>query len=102
MDERSAKFELLGMAVKAQPKLADMVKTYAKLLGEEQERQSKAAKQADDELHQMAAEVLKQVDVLLQNKMYADALAIVRQLRQMLPADNELIALEEELEKVGK
>lgn len=102
MEERSAKFELLGMAVKAQPKLADMVKTYAKLLGEEQERQSKAAKQADDELHQMAAEVLKQVDVLLQNKMYADALAIVRQLRQMLPADNELIALEEELEKVGK
>ena len=42
------------------------------------------------------------MDILLHNKMYADALAIVRQLRQMLPADNELIALEEELEKVGK
>ena len=50
----------------------------------------------------MAGEVLKQVDILMQNGMYTDALAIVRQIRQMLPEEEEIQSLEEELEKAGK
>lgn len=101
-DEWSRKLDLLGLAVKAQSGLADTVKSYAKLLGQEQEQQETAAKQADAELHKMAEEVLKQVAILMQNEMYGEALGIVRQLKQMLPDNDEIISLEEELEKAGK
>lgn len=101
-DEWNKKLELLGFAVKAQPKLAASIKSYANLLGEEKVQQEETAKRADQELHQMAGEVLKQVDILMQNGMYTDALAIVRQIRQMLPEEEEIQSLEEELEKAGK
>ena len=47
----------------------------------------------------MASEVKQQVLTLTENGMYKQALEIVKQLRRMLPDDEDFIYLESELEK---
>jgi glycosyltransferase involved in cell wall biosynthesis len=99
MDEWEQKLENLRLAVNAWPKPAKLIKAYAKLLGAEKERQNDEAQQAREQLQQMAKAVLQQVSVLIQNGMQAEALSTVRQLRGMLPEDQELAALEKELQE---
>ncbi|MCI5857667.1 MAG: hypothetical protein MR016_09960, partial [Agathobacter sp.] len=67
------------------------------LVGQEQEKLEK--QQAENELDKMAAEVKQQVITLTENGMYAQALEIVKQLRQMMPEDEDFIYLEKELEQ---
>jgi hypothetical protein len=99
LDEWEQKLENLRLAVNAWPKPAELLKQYAKLLGAEKERQSEEARQAREQLQQMAKSVLQQVSVLIQNGMQAEALSTVRQLRGMLPEDQELAELEKKLQE---
>lgn len=87
----------LGKAVEEWTSLGACVKTYAQLLGQQEEQKAKAADAAGAQLQEMAVEVKKQLLVLMQNNMYAEAYSIVQQLRGMLPQDEELIGLEEEI-----
>ncbi len=96
--EWSRKIECLKACAKAWQPGGDMVKHFARLLGEEQEKQQNAAAEANKELHAMAEQVLKQVHTMMEAGMYAEALPIVRQLRGMLPEDEEILQLEKELE----
>jgi hypothetical protein len=98
-DDWNGRLENLRNAAKAWPGFGETVKQAAALLGEEQERQGREADEADKELRRMAAEVKKQVAVLMDAGMDAEALGIVKQLRQMLPKDKEIAKLEKELEK---
>lgn len=96
----SGQLENLKQAAIAWPRLGAIAKQYAALIAEQQERQSKQAKQAEDELGKMAADVKRQVITMTENGMYAEALEIVKQLRQMLPEDEDFIYLEQELKNV--
>jgi hypothetical protein len=87
--------DCLGKSAKAWPKLGGTIKRFAVCIGEEQEK----SRAAGDELRAMAEQVKKQVAVLLQGGMQAEALGIIRELRKMLPEDAELAAQEKELEK---
>lgn len=87
----------LGQAVEIWPVLGSCVKTYAQLLGQKEEQKAKEANAANDQLQAMAIEVKKQLFVLMENKMYAEAYSVVQQLRRMLPQDEELMSLEEEI-----
>ncbi|MGN0414059.1 MAG: hypothetical protein ACI4FX_01035 [Agathobacter sp.] len=89
----------LGQAVEIWPALAGCVKTYAQLLGQNEEQKAKEASAANARLQEMAVEVKKQLFLLMENKMYAEAYSVVQQLRGMLPQDEELIGLEEEIGK---
>lgn len=93
--------EALRISVKEYPVLAERMKQYIKLLGEEKEKQMIAqeeeASEARDELQEMGKQVKVQVRVMIQSKMYAEAYQIVQQLRGMMPEDQEFIGLEKEL-----
>lgn len=96
--EWSRKLEYLKESAKAYPAIGETIKHFAKLLGEEQEKQASAAQAANKELLAMASQVKGQVHSLMEAGMYAEALPIVRQLRGMLPMDEELLQIEKELE----
>lgn len=87
----------LGKAVEEWPALGACVKNYARLLGQREEQKTKAADAAGIQLREMAVEVKKQVLMLMDNKMYAEAYSVVQQLRKMLPKDEDLLGLEEEI-----
>lgn len=96
-DEHEQKLRCMGKAAKEWPLLGAIVKSYAGFFGAEQEKQAKQAKAAETELAAMAVEVKKQLSVLMDGGMYAEAFAVVQQLKGMLPDDPDLKALEEEL-----
>jgi hypothetical protein len=87
--------DCLGKSAKAWPELGRTIKRFAACIGEQQEK----SRAAEAELHTMAEQVKKQVAVLLQGGMRAEALGIIRELRRILPEDVELAAQEKELEK---
>lgn len=89
----------LKQAVETWPLLGATVKNYALLLGQEEDRKVKEADAAGKQLNAMAVEVKKQLAVLMENGMYAEAYSVVQQLRQMLPADEELVDWEKEIER---
>lgn len=91
------KLEYLGKSAKEFPAIGETIKHFAKLIGEEQEKQAEQAKAANDELRAMAVQVKKQITVLMESGMYAEAMQVVKQMRRMLPEDKELIRLEKEL-----
>lgn len=91
------KLQDLKRCAKEDVSLGEQVKSFAKLLGEEQERCAKAAEEASDQLRQMAEIVKQKVEVMLQGGLYAEALQTVKQLRTMLPDDEELKELEEKI-----
>lgn len=99
-DAWEQRLEYLKQGVNAWPSLADFVKLYAKHLGERREAQLEADACVNEELRNMATEVLKQVEVLVESEKHVEALAIVNQLLQMLPKDEELLWLKSELENV--
>lgn len=91
------KLQDLKQCAKEDVSLGEQVKSFAKLLGEEQERCAREAEEASDQLRQMAAVVKQKVEVMLQGGLYAEALQTVKQLRTMLPDDEELKELEEKI-----
>ena len=74
------------------------MKSYAELLGEAKEEEARKAEEAGEELAAMAIEVKKQLGVLVEGGMYAEAFAVVQQLKQMLPDDPDLAVFEEEIQ----
>lgn len=86
----------LKKAAQAWTKLGETVKKFAQLIGQQETLEQQ---NAENELTAMAAEVKQQVITLTENGMYQQALDIVKQLRQMLPEDEDFIYLENELEK---
>lgn len=82
--------------------LGALAKRFAHYVGEEQQRSTKQqeaeANVAKKQLQQMAAQVLAQVEQMKAQRQYEQALTIVKQLRQMLPEDEEILKLEKELE----
>lgn len=98
----SAMLKSIKTAAKEWSALGVLAKRMAYYVGEEQQRSAKQqqaeADAAKNQLHQMAAQVLVQVEQLQENGQYGEALAIVKQLRQMLPEDQEIMNLEKELE----
>lgn len=95
----SGKLECLKKAALAWPKMSEIAKRFAMQLGEEQKRQAEEAEAAGNELREIAEQVKGQIATLLNAGMNAEALGIVRQLRQMLPYDKEIAKLEKDLEK---
>lgn len=93
----NGRLENLRQAAIAWPKLGETVKVFAQLIGRKQENIGK--QQAEEELEKMATEVKQQVITLTESGMYEQALGIVKQLRQMMPDDEDFIYLENELEK---
>jgi tetratricopeptide (TPR) repeat protein len=96
--QHEQKLEYLRRAVEILPPMAELIRSYAVLFGQEEERKAKEAKDAAKELAQMAQEVKKQLGVLLEGGMYAEAYSVVQQLKTLLPNDAELITIEEELQ----
>lgn len=96
-EQHDKKLHYMGLAAKEWPLLGPLVKAYAAFWGEEQEEQAKKAEAAGEELAAMAVEVKKQLAVLIDGSMYAEAYAVVQQLKQMLPEDEDLKVLEKEL-----
>lgn len=84
------------------PAMGDLAKQFANLIGEEQTKQSTQAAMAQSELDDMAKTVKKQVATLLDAGMIDEALAVIQQLRQILPQDGDLIAWETKLRKQNK
>jgi hypothetical protein len=92
------KMSCLRKAVEILPSMAELIRSYAVLFGEAEERKAQDAKQAADELAQMAEGVKRQLGVMLEGGMYAEAYSVVQQLRTILPEDADLDALEAELQ----
>jgi glycosyltransferase involved in cell wall biosynthesis len=97
IDEWDEKLDALSRSVKAWPALADLIKAYARMLGEEKERRNTSSQQAQGEMQEMKTCVLQQIGILLQNGMRAEAQATLSQLSRLFPDDREVLALEEEL-----
>lgn len=93
----NGRLENLKQAAIAWPALGETVKVFAQLIGQQQEKLGK--QQAEDELEKMASEVKQQVITLTEGGLYEQALEIVKQLRRMMPDDEDFIYLETELEK---
>lgn len=93
----NGRLENLKQAAIAWPALGETVKAFAQLVGQQQDNIGK--QKAENELEKMASEVKQQVLTLTENGMYKQALEIVKQLRRMLPDDEDFIYLESELEK---
>lgn len=93
----NSRLENLKQAAIAWPELGMTVKAFAQLVGQQQDNIGK--QKAENELEKMASEVKQQVLTLTENGMYKQALEIVKQLRRMLPDDEDFIYLESELEK---
>ncbi len=96
-EQHEQKMACLREAVEIWPLLSEIIRSYAVLMGEEEKRKEQQARAAGEQLEQLAVEVKKQLVVLKENKMYAEAYSIVQQLKTMLPADKELEMIEEEL-----
>lgn len=88
----------LKTCIKLWPPIAPAVKCYIKHIGKEEERVHNQAQEAQQQLRQMATQVLRQVEVLREAGENAQALSVVRQLRQMLPEDEQIKQIERELE----
>ena len=93
----NSRLENLKQAAIAWPALGETVKAFAQLVGQQQDNIGK--QKVENELEKMASEVKQQVLTLTENGMYKQALEIVKQLRRMLPDDEDFIYLESELEK---
>lgn len=93
----NGRLENLKQAAVAWPALGGTIKVFAQLIGQQQENIGK--QKAENELEKMAAEVKQQVITLTENGMYEQALEIVKQLRRMIPDDEDFIYLENELGK---
>ena len=96
--QHEQKLHNMGEAAKEWPLLGTIVKSYAELLGEAKEEEARKAEEAGEELAAMAVEVKKQLGVLVEGGMYAEAFAVVQQLKQMLPDDADLAVFEEEIQ----
>lgn len=98
-EDWNIRMEYLVKSVREYPVIGDLVKRYAHLIGERQEEQNQKAKEAADEMQVMAVQIKKQISTLMAAGMYAEAYEVVKQLRAMLPRDEELKILEQELEE---
>ena len=96
--QHEQKLRNMGEAAKEWPLLGTIVKSYAELLGEAKAEEARKAEEAGEELAAMAIEVKKQLGVLVEGGMYAEAFAVVQQLKQMLPDDADLAVFEEEIQ----
>ena len=89
------KLAIIKQVVEAYPPMADTMKRYLRLL--EQAPESQPDAQAALKLQQMAEQVLKQVDVLVEMGQLAEARSVVQQLRVMLPEDKRIREMDEQL-----
>ncbi len=98
-EDWNVRMEYLVKSVKEYPVIGDLVKRYAHLIGERQEEQNQRAREAADEMQVMALQIKKQINTLMAAGMNAEAYEVVKQLRVMLPKDEELEILEQELKE---
>jgi hypothetical protein len=75
---------LYGKVVDAVPQWADVMKSYLLAFGVEQRRKKRAAA---EELQQLKARILEEAGRLAGQKQYAQALAVLVQLKEMVPDD---------------
>ena len=94
----NGRLECLGKAVKIWQEMGAVVKTYAKLIGEEQTKSEAEAKEAKNELQIMAEQVKQQVNLMVQNGMIEQAKEILAQIRKIMPEDKELQKMEQQLQ----
>lgn len=76
------------------PNLKHIIRGFIRAYGVEQDEKKRKQK---EEMRQLKGQVLLQVQELVKQKKYADAIEIVTQLKQMFPDDLELIGLGLEL-----
>lgn len=72
------------------------IKRYAKLYASEQSKLLQKRNEASDELQTLAGQIKEKVRFLLKEEKYQEALAVCEQLKRLLPADEEVLALEEQ------
>ncbi|MBR4026073.1 MAG: glycosyltransferase [Lachnospiraceae bacterium] len=101
-DDWSQKLAYLGKSAKEWKILGEIVKRYAILIGEEQEASKQQAESAQNELLQMVQNIKPQIYTLVERGMIQDALAVVKQIRNIAPDDIELKEMEAIiLEEIG-
>lgn len=104
--EWSIILECIGKAARTWKPLGKLAKRGIYFVGEaqkkEDEKQNKKAKEAKGQLQKMAEQVLGQVEQMMAQGDYTQALGIVRQLRQMLPEDQNIQELEKKLEEANE
>lgn len=96
-DAWEEKIACLGKCAKAYPPLGENIKQFAKMVGEEQKKRQQAADAASAQLREMAEQMKPKLRLMIDAGMKAEALSAVRQLRGMLPEDNELAEMEKVL-----
>lgn len=85
---------LLKEVVNVYPTMASVIRGFITAYGIEQKDRERRQK---EEMRQLKAQILMQVQELIKQKKYAEALSIVKQLQQMQPEDLELVSLALEL-----
>lgn len=84
------------------PSLDSVISAYVHLYADEVHRSQKDASRAALELQLMAEQVLKKIPVLLEAGKHAEALQTVQQLRTLLPDDERIQQLEEQIQSSGQ
>lgn len=85
---------ILKEVVDIYPTFASVIRSFISAYGTEQQN---AKKRQREEMRQLKAQILAEVHKCVAQKQYAQALAIVEQLKQMLPEDLDVVALALEL-----
>lgn len=85
---------ILKEVVEVYPTFATMIKSFIMAYGIEQHE---AKRRQREEMRNLKAQILGEVQKFVAKKQYTEALSIVKQLKQMCPDDLELVALSLEL-----
>lgn len=99
-NEPKKRIIMLRDVVEAYPPFAETMKQYARYLGNQLEKEEKnkaPEKPANPQLEEMASQVLGNVKVMLDAGMTAEAYGIVKELRTMMPDNDQIKKMEEEI-----
>ena len=91
--DRSYHQECLKNAIGLYPELADAVKAYIRLRGEEQIRKEQEVWKAKRELWELTRNIKVKIRELLDKNMLEEADTVLTQLKTMLPHDLEVVTL---------
>ncbi len=101
--ERKGDIKELGAALKAclkvHPPLDKALQTFIKLYADHKKKELEEISRAQEELLQLGNQIKEEIQKLLEQRLYAEAYGIWRQLISLLPQDSEVIALEAKIKE---
>lgn len=90
--------EILKEIRKMSSDFAIQVKYYLKYIEDLMKAKETEQKSAQNELHRMAQQIRPKIEELIQMHREVEALAVIRQIRQLLPDDTEIADMEKKLQ----